>query len=46
MTLRGWTQSERFDRGWELIAATYKKAVALPNKLVPLPKKRVAWMSV
>ena len=46
LTLRSWAQSERFDRGWELLAATYKKVVTLPNKVVPLPKKRAAEMSV
>jgi len=46
LTLRGWAQSERFDRGWELLAATYKKAVTLPNKVTPLPKRRPAGVSV
>ena len=45
MTLRGWTQSQRFDRGWELLAATYKKGVNLPDKITQLPKARLA-MSV
>ncbi len=41
LTLRGWAQSERFDRGWALLAGTYKKLVELPNKVTPLPKRRV-----
>ena len=40
LTLRGWAQSERFDRGWALLAWTYKKVVELPNKVTPLPKRR------
>jgi len=44
LTLRGWAQSERFDRGWALLAETYKKTVALPNKVTPLPKRRLVGM--
>lgn len=44
LTLRGWTQSERFDRGWALLAEAYKKTVALPNKgRVPLPVEIAFW---
>ena len=46
LTLRGWAQSQRFDRGWELLAATYKTAVKLPSKVTPLPKRRLGGMSV
>ena len=36
LTLRGWAQSERFDRGWSILMETYKQEVALPNKVTPL----------
>ncbi len=46
LTLRGWAQSERFDRGWDLLAATYKTTVTLPNKVTPLPKRRLSVVSI
>jgi hypothetical protein len=46
LTLRGWAQSERFDRGWALLAATYKKPVELPRKVTPLPRHRRVGVSV
>jgi hypothetical protein len=46
LTLRGWVQSERFDRGWLLLAATYKSTVELPCKVTPLPRRRRAGASV
>jgi len=46
LTLRGWAQSDRFDRGWAILAETYKQEVALPNKVIPLPKRRFAGASV
>jgi hypothetical protein len=46
LTLRGWAQSERFDRAWMLLAGTYKKTVALPAKVTPLPRLRLAAVSV
>jgi len=42
LTLRGWAQSERFDRGWSLLANTYNKTVALPPKVTPMPRRRAA----
>jgi len=42
LTLRGWAQSERFDRGWAILAETYKMEVGLPNKVTPLPQRKVS----
>jgi len=36
LTLRSLVQSNRFDRGWELIAATYKKEVTTPPNVVAM----------
>lgn len=40
LTLRGWDQSERFDHGWALVAATYQREVhvlANVTELTPMP---------
>ena len=42
LTLRSWGQSERFDRGWRILAETYKKEVALPSKVTALSQRRLA----
>ena len=34
LTFRGLAQSDRFDRGWKLLAATYKLDVTLPENVV------------
>ena len=34
LTIRAWCQSERFERAWELLAATYKRPVELPRKVI------------
>lgn len=34
LTFRAWCQSERFDRAWALLAATYKRPAALPRKVM------------
>lgn len=36
LTVRGWTQSERFDRAWALLAATYKLEVTLLKNVISL----------
>ncbi len=36
LTIRGLIQSNRFDRGWQLLADTYRQAVCLPENVVPL----------
>ncbi|MEZ4439259.1 MAG: hypothetical protein R3B72_09230 [Polyangiaceae bacterium] len=36
LNLRGWAQSERFDRAWALLAATYRAPIVLLNNVVPL----------
>lgn len=36
LTFRALVQSERFDRAWSLLAATYRTAVILPKKVVPI----------
>lgn len=42
LTLRAAAQSERFDRTWNLIAETYRSAVSLPAKVIPLHSRRAA----
>ena len=47
LTFRGWAQSERFDRGWAILAETYKQEVGFPDKVIPLrPRSRFAGVSV
>jgi len=46
LTFRGWAQSQRFDRGWGILAETYKQEVGLPNKVIALPKSRIVGASV
>lgn len=41
LTTRGWTQSERFDDAWALLAATYKVQVTTLDNVVALPKRRI-----
>ena len=36
MTLRSWVQSDRYDRAWPMLAATYKKRVTIPENIVSL----------
>lgn len=36
---RGWSQSERFDQAWALIAATYQVEVTVVNNVIPLRPK-------
>jgi len=36
LTIRGLIQSNRFDRGWQLLADTYRQAVSMPDNVVPL----------
>lgn len=43
LTMRGWDQSERFDQGWALVAATYEREVhVLANviDITPKPSRR------
>ena len=46
LTLRGWTQSERFEKGWAILADTYKQPVTLPPKVTPLRRPRTLGVSV
>lgn len=36
LTARGWTQSERFDHAWALVAATYAVQVTTLDNVIPL----------
>jgi hypothetical protein len=36
LNLRGWAQSDRFDRAWAMIAATYQADITLLNNVVPI----------
>lgn len=40
LTLRALCQSDRFDRAWVLLAATYKRPVALPRKVIAFSRHR------
>jgi hypothetical protein len=40
LTFRALCQSERFERAWELLAATYKRSVGLPQKVIALNQHR------
>jgi len=40
LTLRALVQSERFDRGWQLLAETYRADVKLPDNVVRFPSER------
>lgn len=40
LTLRSLAQSDRFERGWILLAATYKGKVNLPRNVVAFPSRR------
>jgi len=42
LTLRSLAQSDRFERGWNLLAATYKGKITLPRNVVAFP----SWRSV
>jgi hypothetical protein len=46
LTLRSLAQSDRFDRGWTLIANTYRQQVALPSKITPIAALRRRRVSV
>jgi hypothetical protein len=37
LTFRGWLQSDRFDRAWSKLAATYVKTVRSPAQVIPFP---------
>lgn len=37
LTTRGWAQSDRFDRAWAQVAATYRAEITLMNNVVVLP---------
>lgn len=39
LNVRGWTQSERFDQAWALLAATYRVDVMLVNNVVPIRRR-------
>ena len=36
LTLRSLIQSDRFEHAWELLAGTYRHAVAVPANVLPL----------
>jgi hypothetical protein len=40
LTFRAMAQSQRFDRGWVLVAKTYKKHVAIPENVVAISTAR------
>lgn len=40
LTFRALCQSERFERAWPLLGETYKRSVALPQKVIAFSKRR------
>lgn len=40
LTFRALAQSDRFERGWSLLAATYKSCVTLPRNVLAFPSRR------
>ena len=40
LMFRALCQSERFERAWPLLAETYKRLVALPQKVIAFSKRR------
>jgi hypothetical protein len=36
LNLRGWTQSERFDQAWAMLAATYRADIMILNNVVSI----------
>ena len=40
LTFRALCQSDRFDRAWSLLAATYRRPVELPPKVIALNEHR------
>jgi hypothetical protein len=42
LTFRSLAQSNRFDRGWTLLAETYRKAVSVPSNVLPLRRSSVS----
>ncbi len=40
LTFRALAQSDRFDRGWALVAATYRHEVALPANVIDINRAR------
>ena len=41
LTVRGWTQSERFDHAWALLAATYQLQVTIIDNVLAFPSRRI-----
>ncbi len=39
LTMRGWDQSERFDEGWALVAATYQRDIHLIANVIDITPK-------
>ncbi len=40
LTFRALCQSERFERAWQLLGATYKRSVTLPRQVIALSNRR------
>ena len=41
LTVRGWTQSERFDRAWALLAATYQLQITIIDNVIAFPTRHI-----
>jgi hypothetical protein len=42
LTMRGWSQSGRFDQAWALLAATYQVQVTILDNVIPFRALRKA----
>jgi len=40
LTFRALAQSDRFERGWAMVASTYKRHVTFPKNVIPLSARR------
>jgi hypothetical protein len=41
LTIRGWSQSERFDHAWAILAATYHMKVTVLDNVLAFPTRKL-----
>jgi hypothetical protein len=42
LTIRGWSQSERFDHAWAILAATYQLQITVMDNVVAFPTREIS----
>ncbi len=42
LTIRGWSQSERFDHAWAILAATYQLQITVLDNVVAFPTREIS----